>query len=465
MALRNSIAFSSLVGILALAACSAEVGAPGANGAPGNNGSDGPQGEKGDKGETGDTGMIGAKGDAAPQEPILLDKDLHWYGQNREKLQALIHKLGAFDAQGKPNPGYDATKPPVAVFDWDNTMVKNDIGDEAMYFMVKKGHFLQPASWAATSPHLTSAALTALNKYCPLSTKDAPLDTTSTPNGGVGGTACADALLCTYEDGVWNGTSCTPPAFSLVAPAVSTTIEPTYAWTVSLMRGHTPEEMKSIARAAIEDVAFTTPEATQQIGMRSFPRFVRIYLQMKDLVGTMQANGFDVWMLSATAQPVVEAMAEGVGVSPDHVIGVRSVVAGGVLTEQFQGCGDQPDGNFSVISYKEGKRCWMHKVIYAQSYKADATAFKAPTPHAFAAGDSDTDIAFVKDATELKLVINRNKTELMCNAYDNYQGKWLVNPMFIQPKGKKTSDYKCSGVYKNSADANIPDQADLVYGY
>src|SRR5687768_17795066 len=32
------------------------------------------------------------------------------------------------------------------------------------------------------------------------------------------------------------------------------------------------------------------------------------------------------------------------------------------------------------------------------------------------AGDSDTDIAMMKDATALKLVINRNKVQLMCNA-------------------------------------------------
>ena len=30
------------------------------------------------------------------------------------------------------------------------------------------------------------------------------------------------------------------------------------------------------------------------------------------------------------------------------------------------------------------------------------------------AGDSDTDISFMVDSTEMRLVINRNKTELMC---------------------------------------------------
>jgi hypothetical protein len=66
---------------------------------------------------------------------------------------------------------------------------------------------------------------------------------------------------------------------------------------------------------------------------------------------------------------------------------------------------------------------------------------KRPT---FVAGDSDTDIAMLKDATELKLVINRNKIQTMCNALSNYQGKWIYNPMFIAPKAKKATAYACS---------------------
>lgn len=33
---------------------------------------------------------------------------------------------------------------PVAVFDWDNTVVKNDIGDATFYYMLKHDEILQP---------------------------------------------------------------------------------------------------------------------------------------------------------------------------------------------------------------------------------------------------------------------------------------------------------------------------------
>jgi hypothetical protein len=90
----------------------------------------------------------------------------------------------------------------------------------------------------------------------------------------------------------------------------------------------------------------------------------------------------------------------------------------------------------------------------------------------FAAGDSDTDADFVRDAT-YKLVLNRNKPELMCYAYFNEQDTWRVNPMFIEPKAMRAGGYPCStsackssngtpGPCRNEA-GNIPDQVDRAY--
>jgi hypothetical protein len=92
----------------------------------------------------------------------------------------------------------------------------------------------------------------------------------------------------------------------------------------------------------------------------------------------------------------------------------------------------------------------------------------------FAAGDSNTDVTFLQDAGVMKLAINRNKTELMCNAYSNYQGKWLINPMFIQPKSQLAAGYPCSTTGCVAGDgssvacldesgAPIADQADTVF--
>lgn len=83
-------------------------------------------------------------------------------------------------------------------------------------------------------------------------------------------------------------------------------------------------------------------------------------------------------------------------------------------------------------------------------------------------------MTFLGDATGARLVINRNNPELMCNAYDNSDGKWLVNPpMFIEPKSRADAPYRCStDAYTDAAGAKgavtradgsvIPDQADTV---
>ena len=40
---------------------------------------------------------------------------------------------------------------------------------------------------------------------------------------------------------------------------------------------------------------------------------------------------------------------------------------------------------------------------------------------------------FLTDATALRLVLNRNRIELMCRTYANSDDRWLANPMFIDP--------------------------------
>src|SRR2546430_2443159 len=50
-----------------------------------------------------------------------------WYGDNRERLQRVIDERGTCG-----NPQARHGKRPVAAFDWDNTVSKNDITDLAI---------------------------------------------------------------------------------------------------------------------------------------------------------------------------------------------------------------------------------------------------------------------------------------------------------------------------------------------
>ena len=176
--------------------------------------------------------------------------------------------------------------------------------------------------------------------------------------------------------------------------------------------------------------------------------------------------------------PQREAAAARAGIARDHVIGIRAMTESGKMTYGLQGCGDFAGGtgpDKALITYMDGKRCWINKVIFGVD--SPAAIQRATDPQrrpVLVAGDSDTDLSMVQDATGIRLVINRNKKELMCNAYHNAGGNWLINPMFIQPRAQQMTAYPCSttacldaaGVgtpCKDEGGATIPDQMDTVF--
>ena len=44
-------------------------------------------------------------------------------------------------------------------------------------------------------------------------------------------------------------------------------------------------------------------------------------------------------------------------------------------------------------------------------------------------------------------MLNRNKKELMCNAFNDEADSWRINPMFIGPKGTLAAGYTCSAAF------------------
>src|SRR6185295_9974342 len=90
---------------------------------------------------------------------------------------------------------------------------------------------------------------------------------------------------------------------------VTLTTNEGYAWLARLLAGHAPEEVAELARHAYAENAAAPIGATQTVGTRSVTAWVRIYPQMRDLVATLQEDGFDVWIVSASPQAVVEVVA------------------------------------------------------------------------------------------------------------------------------------------------------------
>ncbi|MCC7441409.1 MAG: haloacid dehalogenase-like hydrolase [Bdellovibrionales bacterium] len=344
-----------------------------------------------------------------------------WQGDVGARLQEMIEEAKS------PVPG----RKPVAVFDWDNTVIKNDIGDAMVFHMVRHGRVKSPGDWAKSSPLLSREAVALLNARCGGRAGE-PLATDRNAS-------CADAMLGIYSDGKLPDGR-TPAWSESFDPDL---MEPAYAWAVQLGAGYTPEELRRIARKVIAEATQNAIGAKQKIGTREYSSYIRIYEPIRELTQALGRGGYDVWISSASSQYLVEVFAKEVGVSAERVIGVRPVLdAKGRVTPVFQGCGAVADGNTSLINFRKGKRCWLNKIAF--EVKDAEAMMNQPSPTAFAAGDSDTDAFFVKDAQVLRLAINRNKAELMCRALENKDGRWLVQPMFIEPKTRRAEKYECA---------------------
>ena len=388
-----------------------------------------------------------------------LDSSLQWHDGVREFLQKAI------DANSTCTGTATANAHKVAIFDWDNTVVKNDIGYGTNFYMLTNDLILQPPNqdWHQTSRYLTDAAAQALSTACGTDVPAGkPLPTSTN-------TKCADEILAILDDETTGG----EPAF---AGYDERRITGAYAWGTALSAGYTADELAGFAEKMKEQNLAAPVGATQKVGTKDMDGYIRVYPQMKDLIGTLQAHGIDTWVVSASPEPIVKVWAPEVGIGADHVIGVRSVYdAEGKQTAHLVGCGGVPDGDDSVITYIDGKRCWANQGIFGVQGPAAFDQLPADRRQILAGGDSVTDVTFVGDATAASLVINRNKPELMCRAYDGLftnGGTWAVNEMFIDPLPQH-APYTCSTAFTKSDGSTgpvlqpdgkpIPDQVDGVY--
>ncbi|MFE4686896.1 haloacid dehalogenase-like hydrolase [Streptomyces sp. NPDC056721] len=392
---------------------------------------------------------------ACPQ----LSKKLSWYGQNRARLQRVIDERGTCSGHHGPRP--------VAAFDWDNTVSKNDVTDATIAWSLKHDKILRPASWKKTSKWLTDDADKALTAACGTAVPvGAPLPTSTD-------TDCTDEIFNIRESGkTMSG------AAAFAGEWNHRRTVPQYAWVPQLFAGHTVPELESYAAQARREALAAPVGSTQTLGTHTIPGYVRYYEQQRDLIRTLQKAGFDVYIVSAGSEPVTEVWSSGrggVGIDRAHTIAIRSVLdSKGRITTYNEGCGGVGRTQGEAIPYIDGKRCWIDQDIFHIKGKSAWEKQRWSKRIALGGGDADTDVTFVGDATGAHLVLNRNKNEVMCRAYDNTDGGWVVNPMFIEPLPRKSGNYPCSTAAYNRPEGGlgpvlrpdgsvVPDQADSVY--
>lgn len=302
----------------------------------------------------------------------------------------------------------------VAAFDWDETCAMHDGGDLFWLYMALNDLFKQPPEreWGALSAHLTDEARVALHRVA------APLAAPGEPLPSRAHHGFAAILRSVYLDG---RTLEGAPAWRC---GPSACWEPGYAFAVQLQWGWRAEEIRRIAEDAARWLLSQPVGAEIDYGDGRFCAWVRIYPQMSELLGVLQEAGFTRRIISASAQPFVEAMAERAGLSASEVIGARVALnARGEQTTGFAACGPYPEGHQALMTYREGKRAWLNADLYGLSGEA---VFQ-PTRLDIAGGDSISDLDFLLDARRLRLIIGAHPALL---AAAEAGGPWLIQPTF-----------------------------------
>ena len=321
-----------------------------------------------------------------------------WTEESRARLERAVADLGA-------RPGRR-----VAAFDWDNTMIRGDVGDLVLAHMIETDRVLAPR-WDELAL-LTDAARAELAATC----EGAPGEPLPTRGGA---SACARALAHL----AWRGTtSAGEPGFTTAA---TETYRATYGFMAQLLAGHTDDALRALTRDAWERAESIPIGTSAPVGGVEVERFGRLNTPMVELVRALASAGVEPWIVSASAQPLVEALAEHAGIARERVIGVRMRHdAEGRLTEAFEVLED----GVPMITWYVGKRRWIERAIGVRPL--------------FAAGDSDGDLAMLLDA-DVRLVLDRQPLRVMCNALADPDG-WIVQPLFHDPPPPRTDPYPCA---------------------
>lgn len=138
---------------------------------------------------------------------------------------------------------------------------------------------------------------------------------------------------------------------------------PAYLWLAQINKGQTLAQVRDWAEKAVRD---------------SEP--LPIFPEKKKLIQWLLEHGVEVYIVTASIKWAVEPGALRLGLQHEHVLGIRTKIENGIVT-------DVQDG---VITYREGKA----EAIFAH------TGGRAPF---FAAGNTMGDYALLKSATQLAL--------------------------------------------------------------
>lgn len=333
-----------------------------------------------------------------------------WQPESTARVLDLVRR------RGRRSSTFDAATPPVVLFDWDNTAMRGDIGDLAFSWALDHDALTglpPPGGFASLGPLRPDLA--------------AELDASCVRGeGGALPSHCRNLLSRIALTGLDLHQH---DAFTV---PIGASFKPSYALLSQLYVGLTHEEIASIGRIALRRALEAPLGARIEVAETDVEAFARITPELRELVDLLRTEGFDVWIVSASHQALVEVAAAELGFAPDHVIGMRPRMDGGRYAAGFV----DPTGGLSrepITTYDAGKRTWALREIFgvrgAELLSADRAS--APSPVA-CFGDADTDFTMLEWATDLAFLFDRGYPRVSARAAE-HPDRWVVQPVLEAP--------------------------------
>ena len=274
----------------------------------------------------------------------------------------------------------------LAAFDFDNTLIYNDLGESCMYYIALQGMLRgdRPDFWEALKhPIIPTSTYDTLRGLWDKSQQD---DQDSYLK-------FVDELMGIYTN---------------ISHQIG--LESAYRWTKVLFGGHTKQELQSVATYVFE------MEQERQIGIAKLPSGyemntgIRIYEEIRDLIKTLKEKGWKVLICTASPIPLIQAVIHHWGLEQEDVTGMR-------LTP------DTENPDFLLPEIVEPMAFGPGKVTLL--------GLSNNLPLRFAAGDSWTDFNMLLHAENALLIDRESQEHLAKRAIQS--GFW-TQKRFIQPQ-------------------------------
>jgi len=257
----------------------------------------------------------------------------------------------------------------VAAFDFDQTLIVNDLGDAVFYYMIEHQDF------RFEDPGFLSAIDHRDYRRVVLESRN---DRT--------GERFRDAFLSLY--------------FSLLAEKGK---EVAYPFATRIMSGWTPEEIRGMADRVIarEEAA---PLGSEHIVLKNggpvqMRRGIRLIAPMADLLRRLREAGAQVHVVTGTCQIVTERYVARRALAVDSVIGMRTEIRKGRLTDRIAPPSTVGEGKLDAVMQRFGR---------------------APD---LAAGDSGSDLALMRAATGEAICVETDGSSIREEAISR---DWIV---------------------------------------